>query len=219
MSTQNPALGWFHGRWQKAYERIDKDRISRWVATLEQAHPDESREALAMRSMRRAARASAAAGVISSSPALIPFVGFAVSLVGIVPEEIYLIRRKCAMVLEIAAIYGFEPAQQERLYEIIALVENSPRMIQELMTAKEDVGRVAARALAGMSRTASRGAAFGARTASRGVVRKLPAVGLLAGGAINYYAFSVLGKRATRFYGQRREQESSTRLLAEGSEE
>lgn len=200
MKTSNPGLGWYHRRWSRAVERIDKGGIVRAVGKLRRDHPGESPASLTGRVVRASARLSAAVGITAASPALLPGMGMAISLVGIVPEEIFLTRRKCAMLLKIAAIYGFDPAAPERLYEIIALVENSPRMVQALMTAKDDIGRLMTRAAVGLARVPSQGVKLGTKVVSRRAIRRLPAIGLVAGGAINYYAFRSLGRRAQGFY-------------------
>jgi hypothetical protein len=202
MKDHNPGLGWFYGRWRRIVARLDKEKIVSSVAKLKRNHPGETQEQLARRVARSAASISAVAGIAGASPALIPGVGLAISVVGIVPEEIYLTRRKCSMLLQIATIYGFDPSNPERLYEIIALIENSPRMIQTLMTAKDDVARLMTRAVVGLGRVPARGAVIGTKAASRGAVRFLPAIGLVASGAINYFAIRNLGRRAWAFYAR-----------------
>lgn len=202
MSSENPGLGWYYGRWQRAFESVDKEKIVRSVSKLRQDHPGENPALLTGRVVRVAAGLSAVAGIAAASPALLPGVGVAISVVGIVPEEIFLTRRKCSMLLKIANIYGFDPAKPERLHEIIALVENSPRMIQTLITAKDDIGRLMARAAVSLGSAPVRGTVLGTKAVSRGVVRRLPAIGLVAGGAINYFAFRNLGRRANSLYEQ-----------------
>jgi hypothetical protein len=200
MSEEKPAIGWYYGRLRKTFERMDRAQIAQFVRELKESHPDDSEKKLVRRVIQRSAGLSAAVGVATAGPAFFPGLGTAVSVAAIVPEEIYLVRKKCSMLLQIAAIYGFDPADDERLYEIAALAGSPSRTVEALMTARDDIRRMAARAAASIGEVASRKAAVGTKAASRGFVRRLPMLGFLLGGAINYVALRMLGKKATRFY-------------------
>jgi len=208
MDNQNPEQGqvldWFHKRWHQIFMRLDKKEIAASVRELAEKHPDDDEVQLARRAVRSSARRSAAVGVMTATPALIPGIGTAVSVIGVVPEEVYLMRKQCEMVLEIAAIYGFDLTEYERLYEIITLVGTPSRSIEALMVAKYDLRRMAAKVAVHLGSKSGRGAILGLKTASRGAVRRLPALGFFAGGAINYYSLNSLGKKAVRYYAFRK---------------
>ncbi len=212
MNTQSSALGWFHGRWRKVFERLDKQRIAGSVRLMAKRHPGADTDRLSKLIVRRSARLAAVAGVVSTSPALLPGIGLAISVAGIVPEEIYMMRRKCTMLLQLATLYGRDSSEEERLYEILALIGDSPRAFEALTTAKDDISRMSVRVLASTGRTVTRRANVGAKVVSRGVVRYIPVLGLLAGGGMNYYAFLLLGRRAVRFY--RKLQQDGNKLPA-----
>lgn len=197
---QKHGLGWFYGRWERIFNSLDKNDIRQQVTKLIQSHPEESKKKLAIRIIKNEANISAVAGMVSAFPALFPGIGTAVSILAIAPEEIYLIRRQCAMLLQISSLYGFDPADEERLYEIVAMAGSPVRSIDAMMVAKYDLRGMAAKAASHLSIKAGRKAALGAKTASRGILRRLPALGFFVGGAINYQAFRSLGKTGRRFY-------------------
>lgn len=192
--------GWFYGRWRKIYLQMDKEAIARFSRQLAKKHSNENEKQLALRVVRSCAKMSATVGLATASPALLPGIGTAVAIASILPEEAYLMRKQCEMVLKIAAIYDFDLNDSERLYEIIALVGNPANTIDMLMTAKYDLRRIAAKTAAQLSGRFEAKTLLGAKAASRGVVRRLPALGFLVGGAINYYSFSSIGKKALFFY-------------------
>lgn len=194
-------LGWLFERWRSTLEDIDKERVLRSVRKLEKAHPGD-KEYLVRRVVRRSSRLSAGLGLASAAPALLPGLGTAVSVVAMVPEEIYMIRLKCVMMLRIAAIYGFDPAAAQRVPEILSLAGTSSRTLEALGVAKDDIQRLATRMTAGLARRTGQAGNVGTRTVGRGALRRLPAFGLLAGGAINYWSLQVTGRKAAEFYRQ-----------------
>jgi hypothetical protein len=199
-----PGLGWAFGRWRKVFAQLDKEAIARRVREMKLEHDTEHEPRLCFRVVRQAAKRSALLGVASASPALFPGIGTAISVVGIVPEEIYLVRQECTMVLTIAAIYDFDPADSERLYEIVALVGTPSRSIEALMTAKADLRLVAAKTVAALSPGAGRMSILGFKTISRRTVRRIPALGFFLGAGINFMEVRALGRKACRFYEQLR---------------
>ncbi len=201
---QAQVVDWFHRKWHQIFMRLNKKEIAATVRELAEKHPDHSREKLAKGVVRRSARQSAAVGLATATPALIPGIGTAISIVGILPEEYYIMRKQCELVLEIAAIYEFSLDEYERLYEIITLVGSPSRSIEALMVAKYDIRRMAAKVAVHLGSESGRGALLGLKTASRGAIRRLPALGFFAGGAINYYSLNSLGKKAVRFYALRK---------------
>ncbi len=205
-SAQGHGLGWSYGRWRKIFDRLDKEAVAVAVRELARKHPKEDQRSLVRRVVRRAARLSAMVGVASASPALLPGIGTAVAVVGVVPEEIYLVRRKCLMILQISAVYGFDATDDERLYEILALAGSPSRTIEAVMTAKHDLRRIAAKAAASMGPRVGGKRLLGAKVLSRGVVRRLPALGFFVGAAINYFSFKAVGRRASRYYQRLREE-------------
>jgi hypothetical protein len=183
--------------------RLDKGEIVSRARLLTERHPDASENKLALKTSRAMARRAAAIGVVAASPALIPGIGTAISIIGILPEEIYLMQKQCEMVLQIAALYGFELESDERLFEIITLAANPVKAIDVFMIAKYDLRRMAAKAAVQLGSRSARAGGIGARAAGRGAVRRLPAVGFLAGGVINYFSFASLGKKAASFYEEK----------------
>ena len=99
MDEQDPGIGWFHGRWKKIFARLDKEKIAASVRRLIEKHPDEDERKLVKRVIDRSSRLSGAAGMVGSAPAFLPGPGLAISVLSMVPEEMYLIRRQCTMLL------------------------------------------------------------------------------------------------------------------------
>jgi hypothetical protein len=198
--TRAVGMGWFYGRWKKILSRLDKKAIESSARELEHRHEGVSREALAKKMVSSASRSAAFVGVATATPSLVPVIGTAVSILGVVPEEIYLIHRQCELVLRLAALYHFDLEEEERLYEVIMLAGTPSRSIEAAMTAKSDLRNIAAKASAHLADAARRGTAVGMKTASRGIIRRLPALGFFVGGALNYYSFKTLGKKASTFY-------------------
>lgn len=198
-------LGWSFGRWRTIFERLDKDAIARTAAERQERNPSERKDRLVRQVIHETALQTAEVGVIGALPALFPGIGTAVSLVSVVPEEIYLVRRKCAMILEIACLYGFDPRDNERLYEILAIAGSPGKTVEALMTAKDDLRLMSTRAAAAVAGRMVRKDLMGAKAAGRGIVRRLPALGFLLGGAINYVSLRTVGLRALDFYRRKRE--------------
>lgn len=199
---QQPSPGWFFGRWKKVFEKLDKPALLAEVKKLAEQFPNEDSRKLAQRVIKRSARHTAIIGAATSVPALVPGIGTAISIIGVIPEEIYLVRRQCEMVLKIAALFGFDPADNERLLEIIWLSGHTSLAVEAVNTAKYDIRRMAAKAAVHMS-APERGLLIGAKTGGRGILRKLPALGFFAGSAINYWTFSSMGKKAFAFYAKK----------------
>lgn len=205
-------LGWFMGRWRKTFADIDKEEIRDEVRRLTEKYPKDSNKQLAERAVKKMSKHTGFIGVAAATPALVPGIGTAVSILSVVPEEIYLIRKQCEMTLVIAALFGRDPGDPERLYEIITLAGTPSQRIEALMVAKADLRRVAAKMAVQISaRSVEKKALVGFKAVSRGVLRRLPALGFFAGGLINYLSFKSLGKKAVRFYGKSREDEVTKR--------
>jgi len=215
MKKEEPGIGWFHGRWKKIFSRLDKEEIAASVRRLIRKHPDEDERKLVKRLIERSSRLSGAAGVAGSIPALFPGPGLAISVLSMVPEEMYLIHRQCVMLLQIAAVYGFDPKEEERLYEIIALAGGSSKTVDALMVAKNDLQRVAVRATAGLGHAPWFKRAFGLKGLGRGSIRVIPVLGFLMGGAINFFSFRALGRKAAFFYYRSRGRNADKKLLVD----
>jgi hypothetical protein len=117
-------------------------------------------------------------------------------------EEMMMIRLETAMVLRIATICGFDPADRQRLPEVLAIAGAPCRVLEALGVAKDDLRRLAARIATGLGRRAGEVAGAGTEVASLGVLRRLAVLGFLAGAAINYWSFCLLGRKASAFYRQ-----------------
>lgn len=197
-------LGYFFGRWRKIVARLNKKKIRDFARRLAKEQPKASARRLAKHVVRRSARHSAVLGLAAASPSLVPGLGTAISIAAVVPEEIYLIRKTCVMLLQIAAVYGFDPTEEDRLYEIIALAGTPPRFVEMLMTARGDLQRMAMKSMVIVARQSS--AHIAESFSARGVFRRLPALGFLVGGVINYISLRGVGKRGIRFYERLRRQ-------------
>jgi len=204
MNEQEPGIGWFHGRWKKVFSRLDKEKIAESVRRLIEKHPGEDEQKLVKRLISRSSRLSGAVGIVGSIPALLPGPGLAISVIGMVPEEMYLIRRKCTMLLQIACIYGFDLEAEERLYEIIALAGGPSKVVEAMMVAKSDVQRVAIRAAANMAHDPWLARVLKRKAVGRGPLRVVPVLGFLMGGGINYYSLRALGRKGAVFYERSR---------------
>ena len=204
MDRGGRSVRWLFERWRKTFAAIDKERIGRFVRRIEQEHPN-GQDDLVRRVVRQSARLSAVLGAVAAAPALSPGLGTAISLVAMAPEEMLLIRLKCVLMLRIAAIYGFDPAAPERLTEILVIAGAPTRFLDALGVAKDDLQRLAARVAVVVGRRSSEATEIGTKALSRGALRRLPALGFLAGSAINYWSFHALGRQASKFYRELRE--------------
>jgi hypothetical protein len=211
MEDSQQKLGWFLERWRKALDKIDKDDIHATISKLKKNHPHYEERKLVQLVVRQSSRLAAAVGVTSSGPSLIPGFGTAIAIASMVPEELFLIRQKCKMILKIGAIYGFDPRQEERIYEIINLAGNPSMSFEALKIAKDDLIRLSVRAAATIGSKTERSSGFGLLALGRKTVRRLPLFGLAVGGAINSIAFRSLGRKTSRFYKQLRAQQQMSK--------
>ncbi len=204
---------WFHRKWHRVFTQLNKERLSKEVSELKRSFPNDDPAALAKRVILSSARLSGVVGIATAVPALIPGIGTIISIIGILPEEYYLMRKQCEMILKIALVYGYDITKTERIYEILTLIGTPSRGVDALMVAKYDLRRVAAKAVVHLSSQTGTKALVAAKAASRGILRRLPALGFFAGGAINYYSFRSIGKKAAKFYSKQTKKKGKKALL------
>jgi hypothetical protein len=210
--TLDPMQGpsWLYGQWRKVFEGLNRQKILLSAQRLAEVHPRDDMYRLARRVIRRSARQSAVLGVVAASPSILPGLGTSVSLLAVVPEERALIRKTCIMLLEVAAIYGFDPTDEERLYEIVALAGAPQRALKALVMARGDIRRVAVKVISLLGWRSGRGGVMAGKAVGR-----LPMLGFLLGGAVNFISMKTVGRKALWFYQRQYEQALQSNQMTE----
>jgi len=102
--------------------RLRKGEIRRQVQLLQSRYPDESPEQLARRLVSGKAYLSMLGGALLNLPTLIPGIGQALKLFGVVGSTSLLIRMHLYLVLEIALVFGKDIDDQARVRDMAAVV-------------------------------------------------------------------------------------------------
>jgi uncharacterized protein (DUF697 family) len=103
------------------FMKLRKDRVRKVVARMRKQFPDETREQLARRLIASKAGLSFVSGTITHLPMLVPGVGQALKLVGLVGGTSVMTRMHLYLILEIALIYGKDIDDRSRVAEMVAV--------------------------------------------------------------------------------------------------
>jgi hypothetical protein len=102
--------------------RLRKDRIRKVVADLNARFPEESVEQRARRLIEDQTLLSLLGGLILDLPTMIPGVGHALKILGLVGGTSALVRMHLYLILQIALLYGKDIDDQARVPEMLAVV-------------------------------------------------------------------------------------------------
>ncbi|MEA3274244.1 MAG: hypothetical protein U9Q81_02895 [Pseudomonadota bacterium] len=102
--------------------RLRKGEIRRTVQVLRSRFPDETPDQLARRLISAKSRLSLLGGTLLSLPILVPGIGQALQLAGVVGATSMLTRMHLYLILEIALVFGEDIDDATRVPEMIAVV-------------------------------------------------------------------------------------------------
>lgn len=154
------------------------------VARLREKHPDADPVELAWARTRSRARRAAAAGAVTTAPAMLPGVGTALAALGLVADWRFVAEQQRDLVLEVAGLLGVtldDPAEE----------------VRTLFLASTGAAFGAARVGEAAAKAAAK------RWAERGVSRLVPGLGAAVSGALNYVSTLAVGRAAIARFAER----------------
>jgi hypothetical protein len=124
MPTQTPASrqSILEDRFLYFFLRLRKDRIRKTVAAINSSYPEESAEQKARRLIEAQSPLSFLGGAIMHLPELIPGLGQAYELLGMVGGAAAITRMHLYLILEIGLIYGKDIDDKARVPEMMSVV-------------------------------------------------------------------------------------------------
>lgn len=170
---------------------FNRERLIADVRRFQEEHGALPLDRQARRLVSRAARRCAVVGALASVPA------GRLARAAAAPELSFLIARQCRLVFSLSILYGREPSASERLVEAGVCVAAGLATQLARETLVEGLKRGLTSRYA--SRALRRVAADGLERAAK---RVLPLAGLLAGGAVCYWAVRTVGSVAIRYYSE-----------------
>ncbi len=102
--------------------RLRKDRIRKVVNAVNERYPDEDLEQKARRLISAQTPLSFLGGTLMHLPRLLPGVGYALDVIGVVGGTSALSRMHLYLILEIAHLYGKDLEDEARVSEMLAVV-------------------------------------------------------------------------------------------------
>lgn len=102
--------------------KLRKNRIQKVVEAINAQYPDETMEQRARRLIAAQTPLSFLGGALTELPMLIPGLGQALGLMGLVGGASVLIRMHLYLILEIALLYGKDINDEARVPEMVAVV-------------------------------------------------------------------------------------------------
>ncbi|HXI13325.1 MAG TPA: EcsC family protein [Thermoanaerobaculia bacterium] len=188
------------------FEEIDTDKLKREADQLRLQSPDFDPVDHARLLSRRTALRCAAAGAVSGVPS-----GFlAIGTLG--ADLAYLIYQQFRLILGIATLYGHEPSQRERFNEALACLAYGSGVglgkggIAVMLEAATIEGGIIAERI-------------GTRFLRDRLSKFVPFVGIVSGGALNYFAVSSVGRNTIRYYESKIDPLLADEIWSEGDRE
>lgn len=191
---------------RSVFEEIDTDKLRRDIEQMRAAQPDFEPARHARVLARRTAIRCAAAGAITGIPLGIASIG------ALGADLAYLVYQQFRLILGIATIYGHEPTARERFNEAVSCIA---------YVSGVGVGKQGLATLLG-SATIEGGIiaqSIGTRLLRERLVKAVPFVGIVSGGAFNYAAVYAVGRSAIRYYDGRIDESLAEEIWAEGDRE
>src|SRR5919106_1877272 len=102
--------------------RLRKAEVRRTVQTLRARYPDETPEQLSRRLIESHSRVALIGGALSYLPFMLPWLGQALKLAGVVGTTSMLARMHLYLILEIALVHGYDIDDEARAPEMAAVV-------------------------------------------------------------------------------------------------
>lgn len=188
------------------FEEIDTDKIRREVELMRASEPDFDAADHAKTLARRTAIRCAAAGAMTGIPSGL----LAIGTLG--ADLAYLVFQQFRLIVGIAAIYGHEPHGRERFAEALSCLAYSSGVgigkhgiATMLESATIEGGLVAEK--------------IGARFARERLMKMVPIVGAISGGALNFASVHAVARAAIRYYASRVDDAVADEIWAEGDRE
>jgi len=188
------------------FEEIDTDKIRVDVEALKAGAPDFQAADHARMLARRTALRCAAAGAVTGLPSGL------VALGTLGADLAYLMYQQFRLILGIATIYGHEPSSRERFTEALSCLAFS----SGVGIGKQGIGTLLESASIEGGVVAEK---IGARFARDRIVRIVPLVGAVSGGALNYMSVRAVARAAIRYYESRVDQDLADEIWNDGDRE
>lgn len=188
------------------FEEIDTDKLRADVAALKSSSPETAAHEHAKVLARRTAIRCAAAGAVTGLPSGL----LALGTLG--ADLAYLVFQQFRLILGIATIYGHEPSSRERFSEALSCfayasgVGIGKQGIATMVEAATLEGGVVAEKL-------------GVQFVRDRVLKIVPLLGAISGGALNYVSVRAVARAAIRYYEARVDPILADEIWNEGDRE
>jgi len=188
------------------FEEIDTEKIRREIDAMRAGEPDFDAADQARTLARRTAIRCAAAGAMTGIPSGL----LAIGTLG--ADLAYLVFQQFRLIVGIAAIYGHEPHGRERFAEALSCLAYSSGVgigkhgIATMLESATIEGGIVAEKI-------------GARFARERLMKMVPIVGAISGGALNFASVHAVARAAIRYYESRVDDDVAEEIWAEGDRE
>jgi hypothetical protein len=188
------------------FEEIDTEKIRREIDAMRASEPDFDAADQARTLARRTAIRCAAAGAMTGIPSGL----LAIGTLG--ADLAYLVFQQFRLIVGIAAIYGHEPHGRERFAEALSCLAYSSGVgigkhgIATMLESATIEGGIVAEKI-------------GARFARERLMKMVPIVGAISGGALNFASVHAVARAAIRYYESRVDDDVAEEIWAEGDRE
>jgi uncharacterized protein (DUF697 family) len=188
------------------FEELDTDKIKAEVEAMRASSPEFQPVEHARQLARRTALRCAAAGAVTGLPSGL----LAIGTLG--ADIAYLVYQQFRLIVAIATIYGHEPSRREQFGEALSCLAYS----SGVGLGKQGVATLLESATIEGGAVAEK---LGARFLRERLMKMVPLVGAISGGALNYAAVRAVGRAAIRYYESRVDEETADAIWAEGDRE
>ena len=188
------------------FEEIDMDKVRKEVATMKEGSPELQRVEHARQLSRRTAIRCAAAGAVTGLPSGLLALG------ALGADLSYLMFQQFRLIVAIATIYGHEPSHRERFAEAMSCLAYA----SGVGIGKHGIGTLLESATIEGGAVAEK---IGTSFMRERLLKVVPFVGAVSGGALNYWSVRAVGRAAIKYYESRVEESEADAIWAEGDRE
>jgi len=188
------------------FEEIDTEKIRADVEAMRVKEPEFVAADHAKTLVRRTAIRCAAAGAMTGIPSGL----LAIGTLG--ADLAYLVFQQFKLIIGIAAIYGYEPHGRERFAEALSCLAYS----SGVGIGKQGIATMLESATIEGGLVAEK---IGARFARERLMKMVPFVGAISGGALNYASVHAVARAAIRYYESRVDDAVAEEIWADGDRE
>jgi uncharacterized protein (DUF697 family) len=188
------------------FEEIDTEKIRREVDVMRTSEPGFHEADLARTLARRTAIRCAAAGAVTGLPSGL----LAIGTLG--ADLAYLVFQQFRLIVGIATIYGHEPSDRERFVEALSCLAYS----SGVGISKQGIATMLESATVEGGIVAEK---IGARFLRERLMKIVPFVGAISGGALNFASVHVVARSAIRYYESHIDDDVANEIWAEGDRE